>query len=77
MPKILVSLPDDLADRMRAVIPSKQRSKIIAKYLEQEIERREKELYECARDVEADKDLNGEMSDWDNTMGDGLESESW
>lgn len=77
MQKILISLPDSLADRMRAIIPSKQRSKIIAKYLELEIERREKELYQCALDVEADKDLNGEMTDWESTTGDGLESESW
>lgn len=77
MQKILVSLPDQLANRMKAILPNKQRSKIIARILEQEIARREKDLYQCAIEVEADRDLNDEMKDWDITTGDGIEPESW
>ena len=77
MQKVLVSLPDDLAARMRAVMPNRQRSRIIAEILEKEINRREKELYECAKGVEADDALNKEMSDWNITAGDGIEPESW
>ncbi len=75
--KVLISLPDELGARMQAVIPTRQRSKIIAALLEEEIKRRERELYECALAVEQDEQLNAEMADWDVTVGDGLEVESW
>ncbi|MBW1701156.1 MAG: hypothetical protein JRJ11_06355 [Deltaproteobacteria bacterium] len=77
MQKILISLPDDLTARMRVVIPPRQRSKIIAKILEKEVKKREKNLYNCALEVEADESLNREMSDWDVTVGDGIEPEPW
>lgn len=77
MQKVLVSLPDDLAMRMKRIIPARQRSKIIAKILEAEVNKRENELYQCACDVEADHALNSEMSDWEVSTGDGIESESW
>ena len=62
---------------MRVVIPPRQRSKIIAEILEKEVKRREKELYNCALEVEADESLNREISDWDVTVGDGIEPEPW
>ena len=77
MQKILISLPDDLAIRLRTYIPSKQRSKIIAQLLESELKRREQALYECALEVEADESLNGEMKDWEITQSDGLDNETW
>ncbi|ADE13517.1 conserved hypothetical protein [Nitrosococcus halophilus Nc 4] len=77
MQKVLFSLPDDLVTRMRASIPSKQRSKVIACLLEQEIQKREQALYECALKVEADETLKEEMKDWEATQGDGIENESW
>lgn len=77
MRKVLFSLPDDLVTRMRASIPPKQRSKVIASLLEQEINRREQALYQCALKVEADEILNLEMKDWEVTQGDGIEDESW
>ena len=77
MQKVLISLPDDLLARMRAVIPNRQRSRIIAGVLENEVSRREQELYDCAKDIEADKALNNEMSEWDLTVGDGIEPETW
>jgi len=77
MQKVLISVPDDLLARMRAVIPNRQRSRIIAEVLENEVERRERELYECAHDVEADKALNIQMSEWDLTVGDGIEPKTW
>jgi metal-responsive CopG/Arc/MetJ family transcriptional regulator len=75
--KVLISLPDELGARMQAVIPTRQRSKIIAALLEEEITRRERALYECALAVEQDEQLNVEMAEWDVTVGDGLEVESW
>ena len=77
MQKVLVSLPDELAARMRAAIPPRQRSKVLSKMLEEEIIRRESALYQCALKVEADQSLNEEMADWDTTVGDGIDAETW
>jgi len=48
MQKILVSLPDSLAQRMKAMIPCDHKSKIVAKLLEKEIAKLEESLYKCA-----------------------------
>ncbi len=71
--KVLVSIPDSLYSRMMANIPKRQRSKVIARLLENEIEKREQELYDAALAVEQDEELNSEMKDWDVTVGDGIE----
>lgn len=76
MSKVLISIPDKIASRMRAAIPQKQRSKVIVQLIEKEIEKREKALYECAMAVEQDTALNQEMNDWDVTIQDGLADES-
>jgi hypothetical protein len=75
--KILVSLPDKLADRMKTVIPPRQRSKVLAELLENEIKRREESLYQCALAVEKDEALNKDMEAWDTTVGDGIDAETW
>ena len=77
MQKVIVSLPEDLVTRMRALIPNRQRSQVIARLLEEELKRREQELYECARQVERDEELHRDMEDWEATVGDGIEPESW
>lgn len=76
MEKVLISLPDTLAARMRVMIPSRQRSKIIVCLIEKEITKREHLLYECAVAVEKDNNLRQEMEDWDVTLQDGLDDES-
>lgn len=77
MSKVLISIPDKIAARMKATIPPRQRSKVIVQLLEQEIEKREKALYECAVLVEKDLVLHEEMKAWDVTLRDGLVDESW
>ncbi len=77
MGKILVSLPNDLVKRMKTVIPARKRSQVVKDLLEQEIDRREEALFQCALAVEKDKALNKEMAEWDVTIGDGIESEAW
>jgi len=64
-----------LSPRMRALIPGRQRSRIIAKLLEEELKRREKKLFECAKEVERGEKLAREMQDWEVTVGDGIEPE--
>jgi len=77
MSKILISIPDKLAYRFKSIVPQRQRSKIIVQLIESEVKSREKFLYECAAAVEKDQLLNDEMKDWDITLQDGLENESW
>jgi len=77
MEKILVSLPNELVKRMKTVIPARKRSQVVKDLLEQEIDRREEALFQCALAVEKDKALNKEMAEWDVTIGDGIESETW
>ena len=77
MNKVLISSPDAIASRMRAAIPQRQRSKVIVRLIEAEIDKREKALYECAVAVENDAALNKEMEDWDVTLSDGINNESW
>jgi len=62
---------------MQAVIPPRKRSKVVAELLEAEVRRREQELYECALAVEKDEQLQADMADWDVTVGDGIETETW
>ena len=58
-------------------LPTKQQSKVVASLIEEEIEKRELELYQCAKEIEADEALNREMKDWEVTLEDGIESETW
>ena len=77
MSKVLISIPGDIAVRMKAAIPQRQRSKVIVHLIEMEINKREKALYECAVAVENDAVLNDEMKDWDITLQDGMNDEAW
>lgn len=77
MKKILVSLPDRLAQRMKVMIPHGNRSKIVAELLDREIAKREELLYECARAVQVDRALTSEMAEWNSTICDGIDNESW
>jgi hypothetical protein len=77
MSKVLISIPDDIASRMKAAIPQRQRSKVIVSLIEAEIIRREKALHDCAVAVENDASLNHEMEDWDITLQDGINNGSW
>lgn len=78
MQKMLISVPELLAIRLRSIIPARQRSQVISHLIEKEIEKREKKLYECALEVEGDKSLNREMKQWETqTLQDGLKHEPW
>lgn len=73
MQKVLISLPDQLANRMKATIPKRQRSKVVVSLLEAEIIKREKALYECALAVENDAALKADTTAWEVTINDGLD----
>jgi hypothetical protein len=72
--KVMFSFPDQLVIRMKAAIPSRDRSKVIAVLLEKEIVAREQSLYRCAKEFEVSSGLKDEMIAWDNEFGqDGLD----
>jgi len=77
MEKILISIPHNIAVRLRSAIPARQRSKVIVRLIADEIALREQNLYTCALAVEKDQALNKEMKAWDTTIKDGLNDETW
>ena len=77
MNKVLISIPDDIASRMRAAIPQRQRSKVIVRLIEAEVDKREKALYVFAVAVENDTSLHDEMKDCDLTLQDVMNNGSW
>ncbi len=77
MQKLLISIPDELADRLRSTIPARRRSKIITALIENELSRQDDYLYQCAVAVEQDETLRSEMKEWDSTLADGLHNETW
>ena len=76
--KLLISLPDELSARFRALVPRSQRSQLIRKLIRKEIDKREQALYECAVAVEKDSALSKDMENWTTTLNDGFDSnETW
>jgi hypothetical protein len=72
--KVMFSFPDKLVIRMKAVIPPRERSKVIAMLLEKEIAKREQSLFTSAKELEESINLTAEMKNWDNEFGgDGLD----
>ena len=58
--------------KFNSIVPRGQRSKVIAKLIE-EVKRYEEKLYKIALELEKYKTLNREMEDWDTTIGDVIE----
>lgn len=63
--KVMFSFPDKLVIRMKAAIPQRERSKVLAALLEQEIAKREQRLFTAAKELEESKGLKEEMAAWD------------
>ena len=72
--KVMFSFPDQLVSRMKAAIPQRERSKVLAVLLEKEISAREQSLYLCAKELEESSGLKEEMAVWDSEFSqDGLD----
>lgn len=72
--KVMFSFPDQLVSRMKAAIPQRERSKVLAVLLEKEISARERSLYLCAKEFEESSGLKDEMATWENEFDqDGLD----
>lgn len=75
--KVMFSFSGELVARMKASIPSRERSKVIAALLEQEVAAREKKLYLSAKSLEESAGLNEEMAVWDKEFSkDGLDDDA-
>ncbi|EHJ47846.1 hypothetical protein DFW101_1839 [Solidesulfovibrio carbinoliphilus subsp. oakridgensis] len=70
--QICVHLPEELAVRLRAAVPARERSAFIADLLRRALPQEDDPLYRIARAVEEDAALAAEMADWDVTAADGL-----
>lgn len=77
MSKLLLSIPDKLANQFKTMVPARQRSHFLVCLLEKAVQKQEDALYVCAKSVEADDELNQDMQNWDVTLDDGLESQNW
>ena len=76
--KMLVSLPEDLYQRVQKQMPLRSRSKIIAELIKEELKRREDSLFKIACAVEQNVELSQEMSEIENEMhNDGLDDYEW
>ena len=62
--RITLSLPDHLAARFLAAIPSRRRSATVAKLLERELSNHESELERACRAANADAALAAEIEEW-------------
>ena len=61
MSKVMFSFPSPLVTRMKASIPQRERSKVIASLLEKEISSREQNLYLRAKELQENECLSKEV----------------
>jgi hypothetical protein len=78
--QLLVRIPEELARRLKRQVPARGRSAFVQRLLEQALALEGGEddpLYRAAMEVEADERLTAEMTEWDDTVADGLEGETF
>lgn len=62
--RVTLSLPDPLAAKFLALVPNRERSATVARLLERELARRERELEDACRAANADGVLAEEVAEW-------------
>ena len=62
--RITLSLPDHLAARFLAAVPSRRRSSTVAKLLERELATHETQLERACHAANADDALSAEIEEW-------------
>ena len=74
--QILIRLPEDVAARLKAAVPARQRNKFVADLVARAVARHEDELAKIAAAVTDEErrnpELAQEMRDWEATVGDGI-----
>ena len=75
MQQLSIRVPEELAQRLKRQVPSRDRNAFIQRLLEQALlhdKTAEDPLYLAAVAVEQDEQLAAEMAQWDAAVGDGL-----
>ena len=62
--RLTISLPDQLAHKFLAIVPSRQRSATIARLLAYELARREQSIEAACHAANADEALCAEIDEW-------------
>jgi hypothetical protein len=78
--QLLVRIPEELARRLKRQVPARGRSAFVQHLLEQALSPEggaDDPLYQAALEVERDERLMAEMAEWDGTVADGLEAETF
>ena len=77
--QILIRLPEDVAARLKAAVPARQRNKFVADLVARAVARHEDELAKIAAAVtleeQRNREIKQEMRDWEATVGDGIKEE--
>lgn len=62
--RLTLSLPDSLARRFLATVPSRQRSSVVARLIEDELRRHEQRLEGACLAANEDASLEAEIDEW-------------
>lgn len=62
--RLTLSLPDSLARRFFATVPSRQRSAVVARLIEEEVRRNQQRLEDACLAANADTELEAEIVEW-------------
>ena len=77
--QILIRLPEEVASRLKSVIPARTRNKFVSQLVVDAIAEYDKKLEKLAVALTAEEmgnpELKLEMQDWDAVTGDGIDEE--
>ena len=62
--RVTLSIPDVTAQRFRAAVPSRRRSQVVTRLIEEELARRDDALAAACRAANADATLAREVDEW-------------
>jgi len=62
--RITLSIPDPVARRFQTAVPARQRSRLVTKLIEAELEKEESALAKACQSANRDHALAGEIEDW-------------
>jgi hypothetical protein len=62
--RLTLSIPDAVAHRFQVAVPSRQRSRLVTRLLEEVMSKHEKSLATACRAANRDKALEREIDDW-------------
>lgn len=75
MTQVLINLPDALAAKFRALVPTRQRSKYIEHLIVSDLAKNDNELLASALAIEMDAGINDLINDFDFCAGDGVDEQ--